>query len=52
VDEPTKQRLLAAYEKRVQSFARQFRQSRWSSLHGVKPVSYLFMCRHYQICLQ
>jgi adenosine deaminase CECR1 len=52
VDEPTRQRLLTAYDKRVQSFAQQFRQSRWSSLHGVKPVSYLFMCRQYQICLQ
>jgi adenosine deaminase CECR1 len=52
VDEPTRQRLLAAYEKRVQSFAQQFRKDRWSSLRDVKPVSYLFMCHHYQICLQ
>ncbi|MDB6158778.1 MAG: adenosine deaminase [Gammaproteobacteria bacterium] len=52
VDDPTRQRLLAAYEKRVQSFAQQFRKDRWSSLHEVKPVSYLFMCHHYQICLQ
>ena len=52
VDEPTKQRLLAAYEKRVQSFAQQFRKAGWSSLHDVKPVSYLFMCRHYQVCLK
>jgi len=52
VDEPTKQRLLAAYEKRVQSFAQHFQKDRWSSLHDVKPVSYLFMCHHYQICLQ
>jgi adenosine deaminase CECR1 len=52
VDEPTKQRLLAAYEKRVQSFAERFRKDRWSSLHDVKPVSYLFMCHHYQVCLQ
>jgi adenosine deaminase CECR1 len=52
LDEPTKQRLLAAYEKRVQSFAQQFQKGRWSSLHDVKPVSYLFMCHHYQICLQ
>jgi adenosine deaminase CECR1 len=51
LDEPTRQRLLAAYEKRVQSFAEQFQQRRWSSLHEVKPVSYLFMCHHYQICL-
>jgi adenosine deaminase CECR1 len=52
LDEPTKQRLLAAYEKRVQSFAQQFQKGHWSSLHDVKPVSYLFMCHHYQICLQ
>jgi adenosine deaminase CECR1 len=52
VDEPTRQRLLAAYEKRVQTFAQQFQKARWSSLHDVKPVSYLFMCHHYRICLQ
>jgi adenosine deaminase CECR1 len=52
LDEPTKQRLLAVYEKRVQSFAQQFQKGRWSSLHDVKPVSYLFMCHHYQICFQ
>ncbi len=52
VDEPTKQRLLAAYEKRVQSFAQQFQKNHWASLHDVKPVSYLFMCNHYKMCLQ
>jgi adenosine deaminase CECR1 len=52
LEEPAKQRLLAAYEKRVQSFAQQFQKGRWSSLHDVKPVSYLFMCHHYRICLQ
>ena len=52
VDEPTKQRLLAVYEKRVQSFAQQFQKNHWSSLHDVKPVSYLFMCHHYRICPQ
>jgi adenosine deaminase CECR1 len=51
VDEPTKQRLLAAYEQRVQSFAQQFQKNHWSSLHAVKPVSYLFMCNHYKVCL-
>jgi adenosine deaminase CECR1 len=52
LDEPTKQRLLAEYDKRVQAFAQRFRQGSWSSLRDVKPVSYLFMCHHYQICLQ
>jgi hypothetical protein len=36
----------------VQSFAQQFQKGRWSSLHEVKPVSYQFMCHHFQICLQ
>jgi adenosine deaminase CECR1 len=52
LDEPTKQRLLAAYEQRVQTFAQQFQQKGWSSLKDVKPVSYSFMCKHYQLCLQ
>jgi adenosine deaminase CECR1 len=52
LDEPTKQRLLAAYDRRVQSFAQRFQKTRWSSLHELKPVSYLFMCHHYQICFK
>jgi adenosine deaminase CECR1 len=51
VDEPTKQRLLAEYEKRVQAFAERFRKGGWASLRDVKPVTYLFICQHYQICL-
>jgi len=27
-------------------------ENHWASLHDVKPVSYLFMCNHYKICLQ
>jgi adenosine deaminase CECR1 len=51
-DEPTKQRLLAAYEKRVAAFSQQFQKQGWASLKGVKPVSYSFLCKHYQVCLQ
>jgi adenosine deaminase CECR1 len=52
VDEPTKQRLLAEYDKRVQSFAQRFRQSGWNSLRDAKPVTYRFICNRYQICLR
>jgi adenosine deaminase CECR1 len=51
LDEPTKQKLLAAYEKRVQTFAKQFQSKGWSALEGVKPVSYSFLCKHYQVCM-
>ena len=51
LDAPTKQRLLAAYDKRVASFAEGFQRRGWNSLSDAKPVSYGFLCRHYQICL-
>jgi adenosine deaminase CECR1 len=51
LDAPTKQRLLADYERRVAEFARRFQKSGWSALAPVKPVSYGFLCRHYQLCL-
>jgi len=51
VDEATKQRLLANYDKRVAEFARGFQKNGWNSLNGVHPVSYGFLCRHYQLCL-
>ncbi len=51
LDEPTKQKLLMDYEKRVRSFAQQFQNKGMASLKGVKPVSYSFTCKHYQLCL-
>jgi adenosine deaminase CECR1 len=51
VDEPTKQRLLADYDKRVADFARGFQKKGWSYLSATRPVSYGFLCRHYQLCL-
>jgi adenosine deaminase CECR1 len=51
-DEPTKQRLLAAYERRVAVFSQQFQKQGWASLKDVKPVSYSFLCKRYQLCLQ
>lgn len=51
LDEPTKQKLLADYEKRVSAFASKFQKSGWDSLKSVKPVSYTFMCKRYQLCL-
>jgi adenosine deaminase CECR1 len=52
LDEPTKQRLLADYEKRVAQFASQFQRKGWAALQSAQPVSYSFLCKHYQICLQ
>jgi adenosine deaminase CECR1 len=51
LDAPTKQRLLANYDKRIAAFALQFQQKGWASLANSKPVSYGFLCRRYQICL-
>ena len=52
LDEPTKQKLLAAYDNRVHTFAQQFHSKGWPALKDVKPVSYSFLCEHYQLCLQ
>jgi adenosine deaminase CECR1 len=51
LDEPTKQRLLTNYDKRITTFARQFQTKSWASLSDSKPVSYSFLCKHYQLCL-
>jgi adenosine deaminase CECR1 len=51
LDESTKQRLLANYDKRVAAFADGFKRQGWTALSGTRPVSYGFLCRHYQICL-
>jgi adenosine deaminase CECR1 len=51
LDEPTKQRLLANYDKRIAAFAAQFQKKGWASLNDAKPVSYGFLCKHYQLCL-
>jgi adenosine deaminase CECR1 len=51
LDEPTKQRLVADYNRRIAAFAQQFQKSGWAGLNAVHPVSYGFLCRHYQVCL-
>jgi adenosine deaminase CECR1 len=51
LDEPAKQRLLANYDKRIAVFATQFQKKGWASLSDAKPVSYGFLCKHYQLCL-
>ncbi|ACE85059.1 adenosine deaminase family protein [Cellvibrio japonicus] len=50
VEDDIKQQLLATYERRARQFARQFRQKGVASLKGVKPVSYSFTCKRYQLC--
>jgi adenosine deaminase CECR1 len=51
LDAPTKQRLLAGYDKRITAFAEGFQRRGWSALGDAQPVTYGFLCRHYQICL-
>jgi adenosine deaminase CECR1 len=51
VDHATKQRLLATYDKRMAAFAQAFQKKGWASLADAKPVSYSFLCKHYQLCL-
>jgi len=51
VDQATKQRLLAAYDKRIAAFETQYQKKGWAALADTKPVSYGFLCRHYQVCL-
>jgi adenosine deaminase CECR1 len=52
VDEPTKQKLLAEYEKRVAQFAERFQRGGWASLKAVKPTSHAFICKHYSVCMK
>jgi adenosine deaminase CECR1 len=52
LDDATKEKLLSDYEKRVASFAQQFKTKGMVSLAHVKPVSYSFTCKHYQLCIQ
>jgi len=52
LDEPTKQRLLANYEKRLQAFQQTFQNKGLNGLSAIKPVSYSFLCKHYQVCMQ
>jgi adenosine deaminase len=53
VDEPTKQKLLANYEKRIAAFAGQFQKGGgWTSLEDVEPVTYAFICKRYSVCLK
>lgn len=51
VDQATKQQLLALYDKRIAAFETQYRKKGWAALADTKPVSYGFLCRHYQVCL-
>jgi len=51
VDDATKAKLLAGYEKRVQTFAQGFRKKGWALFKDTQPVSYSFTCKHYKLCL-
>jgi hypothetical protein len=44
--------VLANYDKRIAGFAQQFQKKGWASLSEAKPVSYGFLCKHYQVCHQ
>jgi adenosine deaminase CECR1 len=51
LDEPAKQRLLANFDRRIAAFAQRFQTKGWAALNDVEPVSYGFLCRHYEVCL-
>jgi len=51
VDEATKAKLLASYEKRVQAFAQNYQRKGWAAFQSTKPVSYSFTCKRYKVCL-
>lgn len=51
VEAPVKQKLLKDYDARVERFAAQFQKGGWAALKDVRPVSYSFTCKHYQLCL-
>ncbi|WP_273454913.1 adenosine deaminase family protein [Nevskia ramosa] len=51
VEEPVKQKLLKDYEARVARYKAQFQSRGLEGLKAVKPVSYSFTCKHYQLCL-
>jgi adenosine deaminase CECR1 len=52
LDAPTRQRLLADYEKRIAAFAQQFQRKGWTGLKDVKPVTYSFTCKRYKVCFR
>lgn len=51
VEEPVKQKLLKDYDSRVARYKAQFQSKGLDGLRTVKPVSYSFTCKHYQLCL-
>jgi adenosine deaminase CECR1 len=51
LDPATKARLLADYDKRVAAFVANFQKKGWGGLAGTKPVTYSFLCKHYQVCM-
>jgi adenosine deaminase CECR1 len=51
LDEATKARLLADYEKRVTAFAQNYQRKGWAAFKDTKPVSYSFTCKRYKVCL-
>jgi adenosine deaminase CECR1 len=51
VDEPTKQRLLADYDRRVAAFSARVQRQGIAALRSTKPVSYSFTCKRYKICM-
>jgi adenosine deaminase CECR1 len=51
LDEATKAKLLADYEKRVTAFAQSYPRKGWAAFKDTKSVSYSFTCRRYKVCL-
>ena len=50
LDDATKSRLLAEYERRMDQFAAEFQRQGMAALNPVQPLRLGFICRHYGLC--
>lgn len=50
VEDDVKERLLANYNKRAAQFEKSFKSRGMASLKSVRPVTYSFTCKRYQVC--
>lgn len=49
-EDEVKTQLLKTYNQRIDKFAQGFVRKGLGGLKGIKPVSYSFTCKHYQLC--
>jgi adenosine deaminase CECR1 len=49
-EDDIKAQLLKTYNQRIDKFVQGFARKGMNGLKGIKPVSYSFTCKHYQLC--